>query len=455
MTRQRRRLAIICVAVTAAVVLSACSSSGSKNDGPKHASGPVTLTLLEYQKIRADAVAALLPKFETDMAAAGQKIHVKLIRDILPDDQFRTKITQEYTGGNAPDVTDYGATYIPGFAGAGYLLDLTPYLSKWPDWKAFYPQIVDQIKQPDGKIYSLPHEANTQNLFYRKDVLQKLGISTAQPTSWAELMQRLEDITAKTGQPAIVLPAGTSWGDGTLNEGFLNVMLGSGSPLYDTKTNKWIVKSPGLTKSFSIYADLVKNKLLPVQALLNPEPWQPTKYIAFPKGTLPVAAQGTWGWRYDWGPSGSAPIPNLFQIVDTWDYPSDSGEPYSVSSVGFEYEVTAKTKHPDAAVELAEWLSSASPMAAQLVAVGAAAPRSGIDNVAPYSTQPTLLSTEKQLATSLSFPSRPGQAQISQAVGEATEDILTGKADGPGAAASFAKNATDLLTSDQVESQGS
>jgi multiple sugar transport system substrate-binding protein len=454
--KQRRIVSVVGVAVTAALLLTACGSSGSNNKGgSKSASGPVTLTLLEYQKIRADAVAALLPKFEADTAAAGQQIHVNLIRDILPDDQFKTKITQEYTGGNAPDVTDYGATYIPGFAGAGYLLDLTPYLSKWSEWKTFYPQVVEQIKQPDGKTYSLPHEANTQSLFYRKDVLQKLGVSTAQPTSWSELIQRLQAITAKTGQPAIVLPAGTAWGDGTFGEGFLNVMLGSGSPLYDTKSNKWIVKSPGLTKTFTVYADLIKDKLEPVQALLNPEPWQPTKYIAFPKGTLPVAAQGTWGWKYDWGPSGSAPIPNLFQLVDTWNYPSDAGPPYSVSSVGFEYEVTAKTKHPDAAVQLAQWLSGGPAMAAQLVAVGAAAPRSGVDNVAPYSSQPVLLNTEKQLTASRSFPPRPGQDQISQAVAQATEDILTGKSDGPAAAESFAKNATELLTSDQVETQGS
>lgn len=447
---QRRILAILGVAVTVAAGLSACDSGGSKNP-----SGPATLTLLEYQKTRADAVAKLLPKFEADMAARGRKVKVKLVRDILPDDQFKTKITQEYNGGTAPDVTDYGATYIPGFAGAGYLLDLTPYLSKWPEWNTFYPQVRQQIIQPDGKTYSLPHEANTQSLFYRKDVLQKLGVSSAQPSSWAELMQRLEDITAKTGQPAMVLPAGTAWGDGSFGEGFLNVLLGSGSPLYNAKNNKWIVKSPGLTNTFNIYADLVNKKLLPVQALLNPEPWQPTKYIAFPKGTLPVAAQGTWGWRYDWGPSGAAPIADLFKKVDTWNYPAVDGQPYAVSSVGFEYEVTAKTKYPDAAVELAKWLSSGQPLAEQLVAVGAAAPRSGVDNVAPYSTQQYLIDTEKHLATSRSFAPRPGQDQISQAVGQATEDILTGKADGQAAAKTFAKNASDLLGPDQVETQGS
>jgi len=448
MMARRQSLAVLVAVLTAAGSLVACTDGGG---GSKKATGPVTLTLVEYQKPRADAVEKLLPEFEAAMAKQGREVKVKLIRDILPDDQFKTKITQQYNAGEAPDVADYGAPFVPGFAGAGYLLDLKPYLEKWADWESFYPDIRDQIVQPDGKIYALPHEANTQNLFYRKDVLDRLGVSTTQPTSWPELVSRLKEITGKTGQPAIVLPAGKSWGGGTFGEGFLNVMLGTGSTLYNTDSRKWVIESSGLTQTFELYDELTKDKLLPVQALLNPEPWQPTKYKAFPAGTLPVAAQGTWGWRYDWGPAGSAPIPGLQSKVATWDYPSSDGKPYSVSSVAFSYEVTAQTEHPDEAVELAKWLSSGKAMAEQLVAVGAAAPRTGIDSVAPYSSQPKLIETGKQLSASRSFPPRPGQDQIAQAVAAATEGILTGKMDGAAAAKAFASNAKELLGPDQVE----
>lgn len=447
MARQRS-LAIFAAALVAAGTLAACGDASDESDEAK---GPVTLTLLEYQEPRADAVEKMLPDFEAAMTKQGRDIKVKLIRDILPDDQFKTKITQQYNAGEAPDVTDYGASFVPGFAGAGYLLDLTPYLKKWSEWESFYPEVRDQIVQPDGKIYALPHEANTQNLFYRKDVLDKLGVSTTQPTTWPELITRLKQITAETGKPAMVLPAGSTWGGGTFGEGFLNVMLGTGSTLYNTDSEKWVVESPGLTETFNLYDELTNNDLLPVEALLNPEPWQPTKYQAFPAGELPVAAQGTWGWRYDWGPEGAAPIPGLLEKVATWDYPSSDGEPYAVSSVAFSYEVSAKTEHPDEAVELAKWLSSGQAIAEQLVAVGAAAPRTGIDDIAPYSSQPTLIETGKQLATSRSFPPRPGQDQIAQAVAEATEGILTGKMDGAAAAKAFAESAKELLGPDQVE----
>lgn len=449
---RRQSLAVVAAVLTITGSVAAC---GSGSDGSKKANGPVTLTVLEYQKPRADAVQKLLPEFEAAMKKQGRDVKVKLIRDILPDDQFKTKITQQYNAGEAPDVADYGAPFVPGIAGAGYLLDLTPYLKKWADWESFYPDIRHQIVQPDGKVYALPHEANTQSLFYRKDVLDRLGVSTAQPTTWPELVARLKEITGKTGKPAMVLPAGSAWGGGTFGEGFLNVMLGTGSSLYNTDSKKWVIESPGLTETFNLYQELTKDKLLPVEALLNPEPWQPTKYKAFPAGTLPVAAQGTWGWRFDWGPDGAAPIPGLLNKVATWDYPSSDGKPYSVSSVAFSYAVTVKTKHPDEAVELAKWLSSGRAMAEQLVAVGAAAPRSGIDGVAPYSSQPALIATGKQLATSRSFPPRPGQDQISQAVAEATEGILTGKMDGAAAAKAFAGNAKELLGPDQVETANS
>ncbi len=445
---RRALVPALAVVLTASGTLAACSSGASSGGAlsgstSAPAKGPVTLSLLEYQKPRADAAAKVLPAFEAAMKSQGREVKVKLIRNILPDDQFKTQITQQYNAGEAPDVADYGASFVPGFAGAGYLLDLTPYLNKWPDWKTFYPDVRQQIVQPDGKIYALPHEANTQTLFYRKDVLTKLGVPTTQPATWADLIARLKQITGKTGQPSIVLPAGSAWGGGTFGEGFLNVMLGTGSKLYDTATKKWVVKSPGLTQTFALYDQLTKNKLLPVQALL------------IPAGTLPVAAQGTWGWRFDWGPQGAAPIPGLLQKVSTWDYPSDSGKPYSVSSVAFSYEISAKTKAPAEAVELAKWLSSGKAMAEQLVAVGAAAPRTGIDNVAPYSSQYVLVDTGKQLASSRSFPTRPGQDQIAQAVGKATEGILTGKMDGPAAASAFAKDATELLGADQVETASS
>ena len=118
---RRRLLAALATLVTAAAGMSACGDAGGGED-------QVTLTILEYQQPRADAVAKVRRAFEAAMEEAGRDIKVELVRDILPDEHFKRKITKQYKAGEAPDVTDLGASLVPDFAGAGYLLDLTPYL---------------------------------------------------------------------------------------------------------------------------------------------------------------------------------------------------------------------------------------------------------------------------------------------------------------------------------------
>lgn len=449
------------------LVAGACSSGASPTPSPAASQGaasapvtasaapvPVTLTVLEHQQLRADVLKKLLPQFEAAMAAQGKNIKVNLVENILPDDQFKTKLTLDYSTGNAPDVTSYPGSWTPDFAAAGYLLDLTSRLNAWTDWQQyFYKVIRDRSVQADGKVYSMPRGANTMELFYRKDVLQKYGISTDQPTSWADLIDRMVALKAKTGQPPILFPAGTSWGGGTFDEGFIHVFLGTGGQLYNDATGKWVVKSQALTDAFGFYATLTKDGLLPVQALLNPNPWQPTKYVAFPAGDLAVTTQGTWGWTYDWGPNGAKPIPDIFNKVATWAFPSQSGPPFVWAAENWMWTISAKTQYPDEAFALLQWLNSGQALAEDVVAVGSASPRDDIQSLAPYSQAQYLIDAEKQLAVGKTFLPRPGIDKIQQAVGKATEDIISGKMTGAQAAAEFTKMATDLLGADKVEQQ--
>src|SRR6201999_2259656 len=108
--------------------------SGTVNNST---SGDITLTLLESQQIRAQILQKLIPQFEAAMAAKGQHITVKLVKDIVPSNNYQTLLTEDYNAGTAPDVADYGITWLPDFAAAGYLLNLAPYLDKWSGWKSF------------------------------------------------------------------------------------------------------------------------------------------------------------------------------------------------------------------------------------------------------------------------------------------------------------------------------
>ncbi len=388
------------------------------------------------------------------MEEQGKSISVKLLEGPAEDTQFATKLTLDYNSGNAPDVASFGNSSTVDFATSGFLLDLTPMTEEWTDWdEHFYEQLREELVQPDGKIYAVPREAQIVQLFYRKDVLQSNGISTAQPQSWDDLLDRMTQVTRKSGEPSLLFPAGEAWGGGTFFEGFIHLMLGTGSSLYDAEESKWIVASPGLTGVLTYYESLTEAGVMPVDPLLNPEPWVPTKYEAFPKGDLVATTCGTWCWIFDWGPEGAAPIDGLFKKVSTWEFPTENGDDTFVwGSSGWVWAISADTENPEEAWELVKWLASGDFMAQNAVTVGAASPRDDLRNVPPYSDYDFLIDAERQLPKARSFVALPGTDKIVQAVGEATEEVITGRMSGEEAAEFLAERATELLGEENVKS---
>lgn len=430
------------VAGAYALGLAGCGGSGG---------GAAELTLLEHQEPRVKLLEELLPRFEKEMRDRGQEITVELQEGPAPDPEFLNKLTLDYSSGNAPDVASFGNNETARFASSGYLLDLTSNTERWADWRGhFYGTLREGVTQPDGKIYAVPREAQIMQLFYRRDVLEQNGISTEQPRSWEELLDRAKESTRATGSPSLLFPAGAAWGGGTLSEGFIHLLVGTDSPIYED--GKWVVRSPGLTSVLNYYEEMVDAGVLPVQPLLNPEPWVPTKYEAFPKGELTATTCGTWCWSFDWGPEGAAPIDDLFQKVDTWQFPTEAGdETFIWGATGWVWAISAETEYPDAAWELVKWLSSGEAVARNAVTVGAASPRDDLAGVAPYSEQEFLIEAEKQLPEGRSFPFPEGSDKFAQAVGEATQAVITGESTGEEAAELLANQAGELLGEDRVK----
>lgn len=444
--KRTRVVAAFAATLLTAAGLSACSpnDSGGGGDGSDK---PVTISIMETKKTNIDAIGKVIPGFEAAMKKQGKDITVKLIADQLTDEQFQTKMTQQLIANQAPDVLDIGENMAISWSSAGYLTSLDDYLDKWDGWSHYYPAIKKAMVRQDGHVYNLVSGAGVQNFFVRKDVLTKEGIDTSQPQTWDDLVARLVDVKKKTGGNPIVIPAGTAWGGGTWGEGFQPLLGGTDQQYFDAKTGKWDLKSPGWLAVFNLYDELVGKGLMPVKDLQNPNPWEPTKYKKFPAGQIQVAAQGTWGWRFDWGPEGATPIAGLDDKVITWQYPAlrAGDKTYGWSSAGGGYAIPAKSKNKDAAMEFVKYLSTGKVLADQLVASGAASARDDLDDVAPYSGQPHLLDAGKDLENSVYVVTGDGADKVGQAVATATELILSGKANGQQAYDAFVKDATDLL----------
>src|SRR6185437_4572016 len=144
--RSRRRF-LTQTAVTGAglAVGARALGTGAEVQAARPSADPVTITYLDYQKLRVEWANRWIPKFEAATAAAGRPIKVNHQVGPTADVDFTTKLTVDYAANNGPDVSTYGANSLAPFVSAGYLTDLTPYVSKWPDWTSkYYPVITKQ-----------------------------------------------------------------------------------------------------------------------------------------------------------------------------------------------------------------------------------------------------------------------------------------------------------------------
>lgn len=415
------------------------------------AAGPVTITVLEHQKLRLDLLKSVIPQFESQTAARRNPIKVKLQEGQTDDGAFLTKLTVDYAAGNGPDLTSFGSGSTPDYIAARFLADESRSVSRWRDWHTeFYP-IVRKDATLNGHVYSVPREMGVLSLYYRHDILTKAGISTAQPKTWNDLLNRAREIKRKTGKFALLFPAGTAWGGGTFDEGFIHLMLGTKSKLYDSHTKKWVVKSKGLLDVFTFYYTIAKEKLLPVQPLLAPMPWQPTKYDMFPHGNLVITTSGTWAWEFDWGSKGAAPIPDIFHKVATWKFPSEDGHPFVYAGPGWVWAIARRSPRTAAAFEFVKFMMSPRVVAKGVAQIGNVSPRRDAKHYAPYSQKPYLYKTEATYTTGKYFHPQPDQSKIVQLVGQATEDLITLRKSPQQALNDFANHAVSLLGSSHVE----
>ncbi len=189
-----RRSRAITAVFGLALIVQACSSSAASPAASTGGSTPaasvaapsvaapsaaaaVELTLLEHQKPRQEVLAKIIPMCEAALAKDGLNVKVNLTGDVVADEQFRQNVTILYQGDTPPDITSYPGAWVPDFATAGYLLDISDKLAAWPDWQAhFYEVLRDRAKQADGKYYSMPRHGTVIEFFIRKDILEQNGI---------------------------------------------------------------------------------------------------------------------------------------------------------------------------------------------------------------------------------------------------------------------------------------
>jgi multiple sugar transport system substrate-binding protein len=173
-----------------AVLLAGCLLAvGACADRPP-APGPITLVFKHARILGpADPIPGLLREFEA--AHPGVRVQTETL-PWTSDEQHQFYVIN--LEGRSPgfDVMMLDVIWVPEFARAGWLLDLSARVSP-DDLTPFFPSAVAPATW-NGRVWALPWNMNVGLLYYRTDLLARYGLLP--PATWDELAAQVARVRA-------------------------------------------------------------------------------------------------------------------------------------------------------------------------------------------------------------------------------------------------------------------
>ncbi|MEP6995578.1 MAG: sugar ABC transporter substrate-binding protein [Acidobacteriota bacterium] len=225
-----------------------------------------------------EVVRELIPEFER------RNPGIRLSVQQIPWTSAHEKLLTAVVGRATPDVAQLGNTWIPEFAAIGSLEPLDRRIATSAAVAAanYFPGVWETSVY-ECSVYGIPWYVDTRVLFYRPDLLARVGFR-GPPRDWAGWREAMRRV--KTLQPsgyAILLPT-NEWEQITL------LGIQQGSPLLCEDGTRGCFARPEFARAVRFYVDLFQQKLAPIvsyTALGN-------AYQEFARGTIAMWITGPW-----------------------------------------------------------------------------------------------------------------------------------------------------------------
>lgn len=379
-------------------------------------------------------------------------ITVEVVEYPSPDKDYMTKLLTELGAGNAPDIFSAPTTaYVADMVAAGYLAPIGAEFKAWDGYANFYDVAKQLAVSPDGETYVMPFMLGIQEIYFRRDVLDKAGISTEQPKDWQDLLARAAEIKEKTGAYGLLFPAGVSWGTGAFDEGFQHLLVGSKTPQLATDDGKLDLTGEGVKEVFGVYKELIDKDLMPTQPLLGPEPWVIPKYQMFPEGKLAATTCGSWCYIFDWGRESKNPIPDVEKVVGTWTIPGQTGGQYVLANLAAPWGVNAKAENLELAKKVLMEIGSVETQVSYAVQIGNIPASKAAAQDPEFQKLTELVPIHAAAENGVYLKQASGFATVAEGVARATEALLRKETDAAGAQAILVDYAREILGEEAVK----
>ncbi|MFF4522966.1 extracellular solute-binding protein [Streptomyces bluensis] len=403
-----RTVQTLCVTVTAALVATGCGrseDSGPGNDAAaKIGAGKAKGTVVMWSLGDPDEnLKDLAKKFEQENPDATVKITA------VPWDAAHDKLTTAVAGGNTPDISMVGSTWMAEIA-AMNAFQATPASIKSSD---FYPGQWDTTKYKDTP-YGIPFIADTTVVYYRTDITTKAGIKGAPAGDRDGYLKDLKAIQATAGKQNPKLRHATGLVLGFNSWVFwLPMVWQQGGDIYDAKTGEFTFETPEVAEALEYWSRVPKQGLGPTDRSDNVQ--------AFRDGLTAIYQEAAWA-----GGSFHKDAPELDGKWKTMPVP------YTKQPAGFaggtDLAVFKQAKNPDAAWKFAQFLTEPANLAAYAKATGGLPPSPQAWSVGKLTEDENMTAFDEQLKVSRAQPAITTWQQIADAIDSELEKLALGKA---------------------------
>ncbi|MCI0384975.1 ABC transporter substrate-binding protein [Streptomyces sp. CNQ085] len=338
----RRRLLGLGAAAAAGAALSACGGPAPQQGG----GGDASLRLLTPIFDRADGqklLTSLLADFKKDHPGVSVQV------DYTEYGKLNEKLATSIVGGQPYDVMLMGVGWIPPFVEKGVLADLGTSRSELES--TYNPRVVEPGIY-EGGTYGRPILLDTRIGIYRKDILAEAGID-APPKDMTELMEMGKELTVREGGK--LTRAGVDILSNDLRQTYLPVMWAHGGDLF--ADGKPVFDSDEAVEALQWMVDVIRTEKI--------EDYGFTQKGAVVAPLIQGRAAMMIGHNDMWRQA-SESAPELIEEDRIGGFMLNQRRP-ALFQGGTLATMSAKTKHPEQAKALVEYLSGekVSPQAAE------------------------------------------------------------------------------------------
>lgn len=272
---------------------------------------------------------------------------------------YLQKFTLAAEAKQAPDIVLAGHENFAPWVGPGYVIALDDLIKKYEnegELKNVIPRLWDSMKLK-GKTYAVPQDTEARPMYYRKDLLAKMGWDKAKIDGLPDAVRKGEFAwpdfvaTAKEAVSKGVVGAGMGWYHRpTKGADHYMFYYQNGGQMQDAGTGKLVLVKDALQKHYQLHANAVLTDGITPKTLYGSQfkQWHETVV----SGTVLFYNAGTWTWK-EWITTYKQPEDSQWANVGFMLIPAAAkgGKPVTLSHP-LAYMVTSNAKDPELAFRL-------------------------------------------------------------------------------------------------------